>query len=83
MITSVLAKFKITSITKALGYGGKDNFLVKLNPVYADSAENRQFWQSTPSGNIELTVLAPGAVEFFDAAVGQEIYVTFSKEKPE
>lgn len=45
--------------------------------VYGNSPENKQFWEATPSGKIELQVVSESAIKAFD--VGSEYYVDFIK----
>ena len=89
---SVRAKFKVTSVeaqqyTRNIGkdassgtysYETVEMRTVKLAPVYSDKpdAENKAFWDATPSGKIELGTINPGAWEPF--ALGAEFYVDFS-----
>ena len=49
-------------------------------PVGDDTQENKKFWDSTPSGRIEMDVLNPEAIEGFE--VMKEYYVDFT-EVPE
>lgn len=76
MLTAVLAKFNVTSITKTR-YFGKDVCSVKLQPVYNDSPENKQFWDATPSGSIEINILRPDVAQFFEINLGKAVYVQF------
>jgi hypothetical protein len=50
---------------------------VSLQAVTATSDENKEFFASTPTGQIELKVLRPEAVEWFER--GKEYYVDFTK----
>ena len=47
----------------------------KLNPVTTGSEENKQFFQYTPGGHIELNVVN----ENVSFEVGKEYYVDFTK----
>lgn len=67
---SVRAKFKVETKDEA------DNS-VRLRAVTADSAENKQFFQATPSGTIELQTVNPAALAQFEQ--GAEYYVDFEK----
>jgi hypothetical protein len=49
------------------------NFTAKLSPVYGDSEENKNFWEATPGGNIEIL-----CAKFQPFEVGKEYYVDFS-----
>jgi len=48
-----------------------------LSPVYSDdpNSENRAFWDATPSGKIELSVVHEGVGKQFE--LGREYYVDF------
>lgn len=48
---------------------------VTLNAVSATSAENKEFFASTPNGQIELKILRPEATGWFER--GKEYYVEF------
>lgn len=49
---------------------------IQLNTVYQDNAENKVFWEATPSGNITLQVTNVDiAKKFFTP--GREYYVDF------
>jgi hypothetical protein len=68
----VRAKFVVDSMSKTrYGYGQ-----VKLSPVTSGSEENKQFWQYTPSGSMELNINNPVALEKFE--VGKEYYIDFT-----
>jgi len=52
---------------------------IKLSPVYANNDpkhENTKFWQSSPSGSIELGCVNAAASEQFK--VGKEYYIDFT-----
>lgn len=71
---STVAKFRCYSVTD---YGTAK--AVTLQAVYAPddkSHENYKFWQSSPSGKIELSIANLPAAEMFEP--GGEFYVTFS-----
>lgn len=77
----VRAKFKVRSITLSEGRrssnGEKcDLKTVQLLPVCGDSPENRKFFESTPSGSIDLGTINPDAAAQFE--VGKEYYVDFT-----
>jgi hypothetical protein len=70
---SVRAKFKVTSVT-ATTYGQER---VVMAPVYSEAGENREFWNATPSGSIDLGIdnkAAHGALK-----LGREYYVDFTE----
>lgn len=75
-ITSVLAKFKVGSVTNF----GNNNHQVAMSPVIAssnDTDENKSFSKYTPSGKIEMHISNPECIGFFEA--GDEYYVEFKK----
>jgi hypothetical protein len=49
---------------------------VTLQAVVPDSEENKQFFASTPSGQITLSILRPEAVTWFEK--GKKYYVDFT-----
>lgn len=73
----VLAKFNVVKkeAYSAPCAGGE----VALFPVYSEDPnhENKQFWDATPSGLIQLSINNPVAFERFD--LGAEYYVEFTK----
>jgi hypothetical protein len=73
MISTVLAKFKVGSITDF----GHDNHNVNLSPVTTGSKENESFSMYTPSGKIEMHITNPNCIGFFK--VGKEYYVEFKE----
>lgn len=50
---------------------------VVLQPVTGGSDENKQFWQYTPSGKIELLTVNADAAKQFE--VGKEYYIDFTQ----
>ena len=50
---------------------------VSLQAVTGTSEENHEFFASTPNGQIELKILRPEAVEWFQR--GKEYYVDFTE----
>jgi hypothetical protein len=50
---------------------------VILTPVTSGSEENKEFWQYTPSGKVEMTIKNEAALKYF--AAGEEYYLTFEK----
>jgi len=66
----------VSEVTQFASYGGA---LVKLNPVYSDNPEheNKKFWDSMPSGRIEMDIANPLAAEFFK--LGEEYYIDFTR----
>lgn len=53
-----------------------ENGLVKMYPVHADTEENRAFWQSTPSGVLEMNLVNPETAARFE--VGKSYYLDFT-----
>jgi len=55
------------------------NVGVQLTPVASQDprSENGQFWQATPSGQIQMSISNPAAFAFFEP--GAEYYVTFER----
>jgi hypothetical protein len=80
MPISTRAKFKCDSAEpwSATGPGGS----VKLTPVYSTDPnhENKQFWDSTPGGSIELHINNPAGFALFKR--DQEYYVDFTPASP-
>lgn len=74
----VRAKFTVSQMFK----DANGNCLVKLWAVYKgdeSSPENESFSNSTPSGNVEMYITNPAAVEFFDKLSGKYVYVDFTQ----
>lgn len=77
----VRAKFVVSPLFKDTS----GNALIKLWPVYKgdeSSPENEGFSNSTPTGNAEMYVTNPRAIEFFENLSGKHVYVDFT-EVPE
>ncbi len=73
------AKFSVLSVTRSANYhrgSTGDLFTVKLNPVCDGSEENRAFYDATPAGSIELSVINPVTAAPFE--IGREFYVDFT-----
>lgn len=70
----IRAKFTVTTITRHHLFQGVQ---VTLTPVFdpGESNENRQFWQATPAGKIELSISNPESAEVFE--LGESYYVDF------
>lgn len=49
-----------------------------FTPVYEGSEENKQFWDATPAGSIEMNITNVNAVPK-DLKYGDEFYVDFTK----
>ena len=68
---SVRVKFTCVSKIEELNDGS-----VQLSAVIADSPENAEFFQWTPSGNIHLGTINKSALSQFE--VGGQYYVDFT-----
>ena len=70
---SVRAKFKVDQITQT-----QTGRTILMSPVYSndEKSENKQFWQWTPSGKIEMAITNPSAFNQFE--LGKEYYIDFS-----
>jgi hypothetical protein len=75
---SVKAKFICNTISKSK-FSKQDcgSAKVILTPVTSGSDENKEFWQYTPSGHLEMTIKNEAAEKYFE--VGEEYYLTFEK----
>ncbi len=76
---STRAKFKCMHIMRGEYEGGGESFEVVLTPVnqYDNTEENRDFWEATPSGKIELVITNKDARKFFTP--GKSYYVDFTE----
>jgi hypothetical protein len=71
----VRAKFRCTSVTKVVGWGGHEflwtaKFQVVTGHDGGDSEDNKKFWAATPSGSLELSSIIEDAFE-----VGKAYYI--------
>ncbi len=67
------AKFKVSSVEKfAESIGEK----VTMYPVYSPEGENKDFWDATPNGKLEMTINNTNAQGRFQP--GQEYYLDFT-----
>lgn len=73
-MSKVKAKFNVSELTK---YGNGGGGKVVLMPVIGNTEENKQFWQYTPAGRIEMQIDNPEAYKQFEEM--GEFYVTFEK----
>lgn len=74
----VRAKFICQRVNKAkLSKTDVGLATVTLVPVVSGSEENKEFWQYTPSGQIEMTIKNEAAEKYFE--VGEEYYIDFIK----
>jgi hypothetical protein len=61
-------------------YGRCEMRTIELSPVYGNgdpNHENTKFWQSSPSGKIELGTINLDAAEAFE--LGKDYYVDFTR----
>lgn len=75
---SVRAKFICNAIKKQK-FSKQDvgSATVILSPVTSGSDENKEFWQYTPSGHLEMNIKNEAAEKYFE--LGEEYYLTFEK----
>lgn len=71
---TVRAKFRVGFVRfdsegKATGFS--------MHPVYAETEENKAFFQATPAGIIDMHITRPEVAAQF--AVGKEFYVDFTE----
>lgn len=91
MAEKVRAKFRLNSYTTELHQkpGRKEDGspdwskttpeekrTLNLTPVHDEEGENRDFWDATPSGSIQLGVVNPAAWKHFE--IGKEYFVDFT-----
>ena len=69
---AIRAKFVVETVTHYREPGA----IVSLDPVYGEAGENKQFWQATPQGKIDMTITNPAAARLFTP--GQAFYVDFT-----
>jgi hypothetical protein len=75
---SVKAKFICNTISKSkFSKLDQGSATVTLTPVVSGSDENKEFWQYTPSGKVEMQIKNEAAEKYFE--VGAEYYLTFEK----
>jgi len=75
-MTTVRAKFMVIAKEESQHWeGGID---VSMMPVYSEEegSENKAFWEATPAGGIQLSIINPQAAAQFE--VGREYYVDFT-----
>ena len=75
MSDTIRAKFSCRLIEAQ--YGG--TWRIVFEPVYSGSAENREFFQWTPGGRIELAVVGSSTAAQFNE--GHDYYVDFTPAK--
>lgn len=77
---SVKAKFLCNQINKSkFSKEDKGITTVILTPVTTGSGENKEFWQYTPSGHLEMQIKNEAAEKYFE--LGEEYYLSFDKAK--
>ena len=69
---AIRAKFVVETVTHYREPGA----IVSLDPVYGEVGENKQFWQATPQGKIDMTITNPAAARLFTPE--QAFYVDFT-----
>lgn len=72
----VRAKFECSEIEEINDRDGKPvQQTVRFFPVYAETGENKAFWDATPSGEIRMTINNRNA--FGEFKRGRKYYVDF------
>jgi hypothetical protein len=75
---SVKAKFICNTISHSkFNKNDVGSATVTLTPVTCGSEENKEFWQYTPSGRVEMQIKNEAAEKYFE--IGEEYYLTFEK----
>lgn len=74
---AVRAKFKVQRIERWQHSKDQEAQTIVLYPVTSGSEENREFYASTPSGEIKLATINAAAAAQFE--LNGEYYVTFEK----
>lgn len=75
---SVKAKFICNNINKSkCSKQDQGSTRVTLVPVTCGSEENKEFWQYTPTGHLEMSIKNEAAEKYFE--LGEEYYLTFEK----
>ena len=72
----VRAKFRVSEIKRTM-FTEKEGQVIVLNPVIDGSPENKEFYQYTPGGRIELGTVNAEAGNYFE--LGKEYYIDFTK----
>jgi hypothetical protein len=75
-IMQMRAKLKLEAISATYDGGRR----IKMVPVCDGSAENKAFFQATPSGNVELNISkdATARLGLDQVKLGEEFYVDFT-----
>jgi opacity protein-like surface antigen len=76
------AKFKVQSITQQANWNkpGGSLYTLQLHPVSSGSDENKKFFEATPGGQIQLSVVNEEIGKHFP--IGAEVYVDFTPASP-
>lgn len=74
---NVRARFYVTKTTNHAH--NPDQTEVELRPVVRPTDDNIEWSKFTPSGEIKMTVTAPGAVEWFRDHLGKDVAITFAE----
>jgi hypothetical protein len=75
---SVKAKFVCNSVKKhKWSKQDEGHAEITLSAVTSDSEENKEFWNLTPVGNINMQIKNEAAEKHFEP--GEEYYLTFEK----
>lgn len=79
---SMRAKFKVQSITQQANWNkpGGSLYTLQLHPVSSGSDENKKFFEATPGGQIQLSVVNEEIGKRFP--IGAEVYVDFTPAEP-
>jgi hypothetical protein len=73
----VRAKFTCNSITRTKRWNGPGEVqTIKLSPVTSGSDENKEFFDATPTGSIELGTVNEAAAKQFE--LGKSYYIDFT-----
>lgn len=77
----VRARFYVAEVTQQ-GYNGKGSGQGKivLRATTRKDGENKEFWEATPSGTLELYLSAKGGEAFrlLNDRIGQDVYLDLS-----
>jgi hypothetical protein len=75
-MANVRCKFKCVELTQRHNHSTDLPVvhIVKFNPVTSGSEENKEFYQYTPGGSLELAVIKPSIFE-----IGKEYYLDISE----
>lgn len=74
---SVKAKFRCSEVAHVDYGNGYSVSKVLLFPVYDNSEENKEFWNATPTGRLEMDIRNEAAAKHFEA--GKEYYLSIEK----